>query len=523
MRTSPLAAAAQPLLLLLLMLLVTSADAFVLHRAPRPAPDAAGAHSLGGGARRVRLRLAQEFHAGAAVTADGGARAQSSSDDSGGGGGGVWRDPEYSARLAALQAPSRFLARPSDTFLRVRDLTQNAEAFENSRVYEVDAVPGAVPGWSQWTQSADIFEKDMLLPNASDPLTVRVLAQMTSNSYSEPGGSGWVDIPPYNLSDRFGWQSDGIRGYVFVDDTKDLLVIALKGTSLSVPIVGGGPTAPRDKFNDNLMFSCCCGKVSSSWSPVCECADSSTSTCDMTCLHSAASFSNSYFNLANTIYSAVSLWYPPSSTIWLTGHSLGGALASLVGLTHDLPVFAYEAPGDFLYASRIGLIPDLPPSSNDSSTHSPPPPPRRREGKARDASAPASNRGHHQNAFLLGDAAAAAADAAASANPTHRIISDYESFLETLEIYHFGNLKDPIYVGECISGTSLCWLVAYALETKCHSGKMCVYDQLGSDLDMRYHSIDRVITEILNVADHVPECKVHGDCRECEGWTWKSD
>jgi putative lipase involved disintegration of autophagic bodies len=64
---------------------------------------------------------------------------------------------------------------------------------------------------------------------------------------------------------------------------------------------------------------------------------------------------------------AVRTWYPSSSTVWLTGHSLGGALASLVGLTHDLPAITFESPGEFQYANRIGLIPELPPSAPGSS------------------------------------------------------------------------------------------------------------------------------------------------------------
>ncbi|KAI9350140.1 Alpha/Beta hydrolase protein [Obelidium mucronatum] len=367
------------------------------------------------------------------------------------------------------------MADPRVVSLRMRDLERDHPGvYAQGEVFEVNAIPGAVPVWSKASKRAlrssktknsvvDVYHKDMLLPNASDPTTVLALGRITSTSYAEPGGKGWIDVPPYNLSDRFGWTSDGIRGYVFADDSRDMLVIALKGTSLSVPIVGGGPTAPRDKFNDNMMFSCCCGKVSSSWQPVCDCADSGTSTCDMSCLYNSASFSNSYFNLANTIYMAVSLWYPASKTIWLTGHSLGGSLASLVGLTHDLPVLAYEAPGDFMYALRIGLIPD------DGPRH----------------------------------------------------IPDYTSFLASLQTYHIGNWKDPIYMGECVTSGSLCWIVGYALESKCHAGYKCVYEGNGPALDINYHSIDRVISEFLVQWDHVPECKVQPQCDECGAWTWK--
>ena len=42
----------------------------------------------------------------------------------------------------------------------------------------------------------------------------------------------------------------------------------------------------------------------------------------------------------------------PTSDIWLVGHSLGGALASLLGTTFGLPAVAFEAPGERLAAAR---------------------------------------------------------------------------------------------------------------------------------------------------------------------------
>ncbi|KAJ3072158.1 putative lipase atg15 [Podochytrium sp. JEL0797] len=396
------------------------------------------------------------------------------------------------------------LADPRAAFLRVKDVSSAAYS-ANADSFTVEAVNGAVPMWSHASSKAmrrkerhtdnhrvDIYHKDMLMPNASDPATVLALARMTSNSYTEPGESGWVDIPPYNLSDRFGWESDGIRGYVFADEARDMVVIALKGTSLAVPFIGGGATSPKDKLNDNMI----------------------------------------YFNLANTIYMAVSLWYPSSKTIWLTGHSLGGALASLVGLTHDLPVFAYEAPGDFMYALRIGLIPELPPNAPpETGTRAAVAKANKKRGKAKSGAT-------RQLPLVVVEENAPADDAiempsnhnASPSNPiaatdepggTPRVIPDYGSFLSTLEIYHIGNWKDPIYMGECTSNNRWCWLVGYALETKCHSGKKCVYQEHGSDLNINYHSIDRVINEFLKELGPVPECKVVEQCDECGAWTWK--
>lgn len=45
----------------------------------------------------------------------------------------------------------------------------------------------------------------------------------------------------------------------------------------------------------------------------------------------------------------------PESDIWIIGHSLGGALASLLGVTFGAPVVTFEAPGEKMAAGRLHL------------------------------------------------------------------------------------------------------------------------------------------------------------------------
>ncbi|KAG6865975.1 hypothetical protein C0991_009977 [Blastosporella zonata] len=52
----------------------------------------------------------------------------------------------------------------------------------------------------------------------------------------------------------------------------------------------------------------------------------------------------------------------PESNIWIIGHSLGGALASLLGATFGAPVVTFESPGERMAARRLHL--PSPPSTH---------------------------------------------------------------------------------------------------------------------------------------------------------------
>jgi lipase ATG15 len=151
----------------------------------------------------------------------------------------------------------------------------------------------------------------------------------------------------------------------------------------------------------------------------------------------------------------------------MAGHSLGGALASLVALTNNVPALAYESPGDLQYASRLGLLPRGSPDELDK-------------------------------------------------------------FLSQLPIYHFGNTGDPIFFGQCTGVTSSCYWLDYAIESKCHVGKECIYDSKmkRKDVDIfasiQYHSIEYVIKNFIEPNPDVPTCNYVPNClsTECPTWTF---
>jgi len=190
-------------------------------------------------------------------------------------------------------------------------------------------------------------------PDVNKRETLLQLAKMTNASYYNPEDAQWYDN--WNLSYPFGWEpdADGFRGHIFVSDDNSTVVISIKGTSAGWIVGNGGPTIKKDKLNDNLLFSCCCAKVGPTWSTVCDC-HSGGYKCDQTCVEQSLVEDTLFYPIGTNLYNNVTYMYP-NANIWLIGHSLGGSLASLLGVTFGAPVVAFQAPSEKLAASRLHL------------------------------------------------------------------------------------------------------------------------------------------------------------------------
>ena len=205
---------------------------------------------------------------------------------------------------------------------------------------------GSLPA-SAWTVD------EVLAPNVTDKETIINLAIMTANSYNQfRNDSQWENLTRHELSNSFGWEGDGIRGHIFADADNSTIVMAMKGTTVAV--FDGEGTTTNDKENDNLFGSCCCGQGGQYlWHQVCDCMTSAY-TCNQTCAVKALRAKNRYYQASLELYGNATELYP-NAEVWVTGHSLGGMIATLTGLTFGNPAVTFESYGQDLAARRLGL------------------------------------------------------------------------------------------------------------------------------------------------------------------------
>ncbi|TQS32148.1 hypothetical protein Golomagni_07542, partial [Golovinomyces magnicellulatus] len=297
-------------------------------------------------------------------------------------------------------------------------------------------------------------------PDVTDKDTVLGLAYMAANAYvSKEGEADWEEVgDPFDNHLDFGWESDGLRGHIWADEQNSTVVIGLKGTTPAV--FDGDGTTSNDKINDNLFASCCCGQQGQwTWHQVCDCA-TGTYSCNNTCVTQALREENRYYAAVRELYSNVTELYP-TSNVWVTGHSLGGAVTSLLALTYGLPAVTFEAVPEALAASRLGL--PVPPGYSVSTPQTRP---------------------------------------------------DTGTF-------HFGHTADPVYIGTCSGATASCSFAGYAFESMCHTGYECVYDVVadkGWRVGIGTHKIRAVIADVILKYDDVPKCVATPECRDCSQW-----
>ncbi|EOA84689.1 putative lipase atg15 [Exserohilum turcicum] len=303
--------------------------------------------------------------------------------------------------------------------------------------------------------------EDVPGPDITDKDTIISFANMSEDAYKVGRDDpGWMNVDDkYNTSIPFGWDDSGIRGHVFTDGTNSTIILAVKGTT--VAMFEGNGTSVHDKENDNLYGSCCCGQGGTYlWRKVCDC-QTGTYTCDDQCVRDELRKPNRYYEATVELYEEVRKLYPDANVI-TTGHSLGGVLASLIGLQHGIPAVTFEAYPQALAAKRLGL-----PAAGDVA-------PLRRDTGG----------------------------------------------------FHFGHTADPVYMGTCNGATSFCSIGGYAFETLCHTGRKCAYDVVkdwGWRQSTQTHSLRYAIDNVYMKYEKAATCLEEDvGCVDCYLWKFEN-
>ena len=205
------------------------------------------------------------------------------------------------------------------------------------------------------------------------------LAKMSYNVYYQPEQGKWYDVE-LNRTVDVSANDDTVRAYLFGND--DYNAIVFKGTSIYWGSKESAKdTVYNDKYNDNLFFSCCYYQQSNLFDKQdCECTATSNPdpnkcpnvyvnggqlqrvfsgqrSCYQECYRNSTNYPLNYYRTAEIVMERASQIVDMNKVVILSGHSLGGTLATMMGIKYDKQVVTFEAPGEAHYLKLAGIIP----------------------------------------------------------------------------------------------------------------------------------------------------------------------
>lgn len=209
--------------------------------------------------------------------------------------------------------------------------------------------------------------------------------------------------------DKTAFITDSLKGIVFTSN--DTTVIAFKGTSLTFLGIDSSNTSQKDKFFDNVMFNC---------HP------------DISKMKEVL-----YIDAAQRIYEQIKHRYPKNKII-LAGHSMGAAIASIIGRKNNEYVLAFASPGEKQIINALGL------EETKKETNTP--------------------RTLLQNLF-------------------HRLNTN---------TIHIGDCSDAIFRGACNGAIDVCKIAGYNIKTRFHTGRSFCYNK-NTDFSLLNHPAYAII------------------------------
>lgn len=214
------------------------------------------------------------------------------------------------------------------------------------------------------------------------------LAIMSNNVYTYINQSNWINLPNYTVRDITN-DNNTVKSFYFNNKESGVNVISFKGTSTllglqenkDLPVNNIFSSTYTDRFNDNLYFSCCFYKQSNLFNQSqCEINENTSNEdvirlqatppinftniitniitnkniCSDNCYKNSIDFSLNYINIARDIVEKIKNDIDFEKVIF-TGHSLGGTIATIMGILYNKTSISFQSPGDKHYLDLIGL------------------------------------------------------------------------------------------------------------------------------------------------------------------------
>jgi lipase ATG15 len=187
---------------------------------------------------------------------------------------------------------------------------------------------------------------------------------MSYDAYYNINDSNWINID-YNTT-NVTIDANSIKAYLFTDISNNNNVIAIKGTSINLLSMIKthiqsitNSTVRNDRLNDNLYFSCCFykqNKLFDDYTSNCSNDNTSQNTCSKLCYQESLNYNFNYIHQIITIIDNIKKLIDfDNSNVIFTGHSLGGGIASVMGIKYNKPVVTFDSPGIKHYLDLINL------------------------------------------------------------------------------------------------------------------------------------------------------------------------
>jgi lipase ATG15 len=186
---------------------------------------------------------------------------------------------------------------------------------------------------------------------------------MSYNTYYKINETDWNEVPydpSYPINDTT--DTTRIKGYVFSNSDNSLIFIVFKGTTLFS--FKDTKTSKNDKFNDNLFYSCCYYKQHALFNEHVNrssCENTilqNETTCFNQCYQDSLGIELNYLVSGKKIieiFKNQKIIDFEKSKVVFVGYSLGGIIASYLGVLFNKQVITFETPGNRHYFDMINL------------------------------------------------------------------------------------------------------------------------------------------------------------------------